>query len=66
MYNRLKEGIHQFIRIESKKITTVTHTTIIDVFPFPSTHPDDISNALDELINEGRIIEERAGEYRAT
>ena len=63
MDNRLKEKIHQFIRIESKKITTVTYTTIIDVFP--SIHPNDIRNALDELLNEKRIIEERDGEYQA-
>ena len=60
MDNRLKENIYEFIRIES---TTVPYTTIIDVFP--SIHPNDIRNALDELLNEGRIIEEKAGEYRA-
>lgn len=60
-YNRLKERVFQTIRLLGER-TTMTYQQLREVFP--SDHPEDIINVLEELLREGRISGSPEG-YRA-
>ncbi len=59
---RLKEQVFQTIRMLDER-TVMTYQQLRDVFP--SVHPEDISNVLEELLREGRISGGPEG-YRAS
>lgn len=59
--NRLKEDVFQTIRMLGER-TVMTYQRLRDIFP--EDPPEDISNALEELLHEGRISGDPSG-YRA-